>query len=152
MTANVFDSFRQVRTTVLISEWTTQTTTQLVITCLGLFVASIIYPFIRKGRMMLTTSLAQQRKRQVMEKCSTPDEQDRLVSTEYHLAALPPPPRVCPPWLEYMAWAFVTLFENVYGLLILLTLMAFNPWIFMSVVVGYTTGELIVCYQSQIKR
>lgn len=141
--ANVFDSFSEYKIKILFQPWATDNVLHFALSCMGLMVFAGLYHLLRYGRLALEHSLyiAYMKSPEVYERHRT-EERAGLTSTEYHLAPLPTPKiNAC---LVYSCLALVLFVKHAYGMLIVLAMMTFNPWVFLSVILGYTTGDMAV--------
>ncbi len=133
-TSNVFDSFTEYNVKILVSPWSTNNVLSFALSCVGLFVMAGLYHAFRFGRKQLEAQI-----REVLEK-NDAEERTRLMSTEYQLAPLPKKNVSAG---VYVGLVFLALFTNAYSMLLVMALMSFNPWVFMSIALGYTTGDMI---------
>lgn len=144
--ANVFDSFSEYKIKILFQPWSTNNVLHFALSCIGLMVFSGLYHIIRYGRMSLEHNLyvAYMKSPELYER-HTSDSEERagLTSTEYHLAPLPKPSKaskdIC---LVYFSLSLVTFIQYAYGMLLFLSVMTFNPWVFIAVITGYTAGDI----------
>lgn len=141
--SNVFDSFAEYKIKILFQTWATDNVLHFALSCVGLMVFAGLYHAIRYGRMALEHALyiSYMKSPEVYERHRT-EERAGLTSTEYHLAPLPTPKiNAC---LTYFSLSLIAMLQHAYGLLLLLAVMTFNPWVFLAVIVGYTTGDMAV--------
>lgn len=139
--ANVFDSFSEYKIKILFQPWSTDSVLHFALSCIGLMVFAALYHVVRFGRMTLEHNLyiTYMKSPEVYERHRT-EERAGLTSTEYHLAPLPKERgNVC---LVYLSLSVVTFIQYAYGMLLLLSVMTFNPWVFLAVITGYTTGDM----------
>lgn len=138
-TFNVFDSFAEYQVKILFQGWYTATVWQFALSCLGLFTFSVIYHLLRWLRCNVEKWIRQTSAR--MTDKFVAEETVRLVQQqsmnfpthrEGHICGL------------YVALYVLSVLQTAIWLLISMANMTFNPWVFISIVLGYSIGDISV--------
>lgn len=146
-TSNTFDSILEYRVKILFEAWSTTTVVQFVFSCIGLMGLAICVHLFKWARAWLTSHVrASMDRRLKMERLQqdVPDASDksRLVSSEYHLQPLPQAKYSLVSL--HFATMLVGICHHALVLFLVMAAMSFNPWVFLSLVLGYSLGEVIV--------
>lgn len=139
---NVFDTFGDYQVRILFQGWFTTTVWQFALSCLGLFLFTILFHGMRLLRTRLEHSIQVAVKR----------VGDRYVAEETeHLVkqgVMPSPSanhrRECNVVGLYGALFVLTTVQMGIWLLLMMANMTFNPWVFLSIILGYSVGDLAV--------
>ena len=135
---NVFDGFSDYQVKILFQGWYTLKIWQFAVSCVALFTLAVVYHLLRWSRTYLDRQIRQSLTR-VTERYVA-EETVRLV----HTSTTPPKGRECHLIGLYVAWWVLTVVMNALYLLLSMANMTFNPWVFLSIVLGFSTGELSV--------
>lgn len=141
---NVFDGFSEYQVKILFQAWYTVRVWQFALSCVALFTFCILYHLLRWGRVSLERHLRQHLTR--ISERYVAEETVRLVQQTHTI----PKGRECQVVGAYAAWFVLTCVMNALWLLLSMANMTFNPWVFLSIVLGYSVGEL--CVHAKISR
>lgn len=138
---NVFDGFGEYQVKILFQGWYTATVWQFVLSCLGLFVFTVVYHLIRWARASIEQSI----------RLATNKLSDKYIAEEtvrlVHTNNTPPTAnsrREQELFGLYVGLFFLSVFLNAIWLFVNMANMTFNPWVFISVVLGHAVGEVSV--------
>ena len=128
----VFDGWGDYQFRLLFSFWNIQKPWQLGLSCLGLFVVCISLHLIKMLRGYIKSRITINKNK--IKKAEDLERQHLIEKSETKTSS-------CCLYFGYLMTSIV-----FYTLLLLLTLATttFNPWIFTSLVLGYTVGDMIV--------
>lgn len=132
---NIFDSWTEYRVHILFTPWYTTTVLQFVLSCIGLFLVSMLLAALVTARVVMVD-----RRRRAQKNA---EDRARLLggTTE------PTPVRkleslAC--W--YAGFVATVLCQYVLGALVGMALMSFNPWVFVAIVGGYLSGDVLTVH------
>lgn len=134
--ANVFDSWSETHVRILFNPWYITNWWGLLLSCTGLFVGAGMLAVLVWCKAMTI----RQRERQER----TDEERARLLAGGTypdHLSVPRPEQRSLVCW--YLGYLSLSLITHVFGAFIGMALMSFNPWVFVSIVFGYTIGDAL---------
>ncbi len=133
---NVFDNWTEYQIRILFRGWETQTVWQFILSCVAIFGACLTLNLFVLLKEYIKTTIYSKYNRQNEERVELIREsRDRDVSYDkccncvrfgYFLISI----------LYYMNLIFITLCATT-----------FNPWICLSIVLGYSTGELMIFHK-----
>lgn len=138
--ANVFDSFDEYKVTILFKPFTTTKVLSFALCCMGLSILTCCFHLLIWTRK----TLEQYIRANTFNEEHTPDEGAGLVSTEYHIVSSKYSEHSKNMCGAYVGLIFLALFTNAYGMLLVMALMTFNPWVFLAMAFGYTVGDMVV--------
>lgn len=130
---NVFDGWTDYKINFLFTSWSTAYVWQFVLTCLAIFTASLTCHLIRWGREFIKKELYKIN----MDRLNEKEETMRLMKN----LALPVKDNSGCLTFSYFV---ISLLYYTLCLFVLLGSMTFNPWIFISTVLGYSIGDTVV--------
>lgn len=140
---NVFDGFAEYQVKILFQGWLTVTVWQFALSCIGLFSFSIVYHLLKWLRVRLEKSI-----RGVMHRMSDryiAEETENLVKkNSIENGAGNSRERARELVGLYVALFVLSTVQTTLWLLLSMANMTFNPWVFMSIVLGYSIGDVAV--------
>jgi hypothetical protein len=137
---NVFDSFSEYQVKILFQGWLTVTVWQFAASCVGLFAFSIVFHLLRWLKVRLERVIADTINK-LSDKYVSEEAQhlvgqgvvvNRTSARERELIGL------------YVALWVLSTIQTTLWLLLSMANMTFNPWVFISIVMGYSVGEVAV--------
>lgn len=140
LNSNVFDNFSEYQVKILFNGWYTLTIWQFALSCTGLFFFAILYHLLRLGRAHLDHHLRVAQNR--LSDKYVAEETARLMSqnipTVVNIKGRES--TVCG---LYAGLFFMSIFQVGLWLFISMANMTFNPWVFLSILLGYSTGDVL---------
>lgn len=132
-TQNVFDSFSEYQLRLLFYGWDIKTRWQFGLSCLAVFCIPLLSHLVILTREYIQCQLY----------CML--ENESLFIEEYQgLTKRQSPHPKC--WSKsslYISYFVVSLFYYIFLFLSTLIASSFNPWIFVSLILGYSTGDIL---------
>lgn len=136
---NVFDSLSEYQIRILFSSWYTRTVWQFLSSCVAVFVFTMSFHLLKWWKKTLYYRIY--RSKWFDLNCKSEEEQQILLNTKKHLSSSPPDRNTCTITFGYF---MISLVQSALLMFLVMILMTFNPWIFISMLLGHFTGELIV--------
>lgn len=144
MSANVFDNFTDYQVKILFQGWYTLTVWQFTLSCVGLFAFTVVYHLLRLLRVRIEKVI-----RGVNERLSDryiAEETENLVKRNGVMTDSTTRERNRGRELIglYVAMFVLSTVQTALWLLLSMANMTFNPWVFLSIVLGYSLGDVAV--------
>lgn len=141
---NVFDSFADYQVKILFQGWYTLTVWQFALSCVGLFTFSVVYHLLRLLRVRVEKVI-----RGVNERLSDryiAEETENLVKRNGIITDSTTRERNRSRELIglYVGIFVLSTVQTALWLLLSMANMTFNPWVFLSIVLGYSLGDVAV--------
>lgn len=137
---NIFDSFGEYQIRILFSSWYTRTVWQFVSSCVGIFLFSMGVHFLKWWKKTLYYRIYRAKWFEL--NCKNEEEQQILLNNKKYGPISSPPDRNTG-WIT-LGYFTISLIQFGIVMFLAMILMTFNPWIFLSILLGHFTGELIV--------
>ncbi len=131
---NVFDNWTEYKIKILFSSWSTLEIWQFALTCLAFFTLSLSCHLLK----WLVVFLKNEVYKINMDRLNEKEENVRLMK---NLSIPIKESNACCLTFSYFV---ASLFYYTTCLLVLMACMTFNPWIFVSIVLGYSVGDVSV--------
>lgn len=138
-TFNVFDGFSEYQVKILFQGWYTLTVWQFALSCLGFFTFTIVWHLFRWMRAFLEKEI-----RKAMHRMSdqfVAEETVKLMERNTNMSQSSSSSKMMG---LYVAFTILSAIQIGLWLLIMMANMTFNPWVFLSIVLGYAVGDVAV--------
>lgn len=129
---NIFDGWNEYQFRFLFNFWNIQKPWQLGMTCLGVFTVCISLHLIKMLRGYIKSRITISKNKRRSDNLET----QNLLYNNTKVS--------CSPCCMYLSYFLSSLLFYTVLLLLTLATTTFNPWIFISLVLGYTVGDMIV--------
>ncbi len=127
MQNNVFDKFTEYQIKILFKDWYTKTVWQFALSCFGMFGFCLFFYLLKWCRESIKTNMYCKGYLENEERTSFIEKKTVYKSR-------------CS---NFVCYYLISIMYYSTGVLILLSLTTFNPWICLSIVFGYSTAEII---------